>query len=68
MEQEVILFNGLIEWSLDKEMVQSELGYEITNEEFILFCKLFQKNFEAQFQDTLEWQAQDWEEIKTWDL
>jgi hypothetical protein len=68
MGEEVILFNGIIKWSLDKEMVELELGYKINNEEFKLFCNHFQHNFEAQFQDTLEWQAQDWDEVKTWDL
>ena len=68
MEDEVILFNGIIKWSLDKKMVELELGYEINNDEFRLFCCHFQNNFEAQFQDTLEWQAQDWDEVKIWDL
>ena len=68
MEDEIILFNGIVNWSLDKEKVELELGYEIKNDEFLIFCKHFQNNFEAQFQDTLEWQAQDWKEVKTWDL
>lgn len=68
MEQEVILFNGVINWSLDKDMVESELGEKIDNEEFLLFCNHFQSNFDAQFSATLEWQAQDWDEVKTWDL
>ena len=66
--EEVILFNGVIKWSLDKDIVESELGYKINNEEFLLFCNHFQNSFEAQFQDTLSGQAQIWDEVKTWEL
>ena len=57
---------GNIEWSLTKEVVERELGMTITDEEFELFGKHFKENFEAQFNETLEWLASEWEEVKTW--
>ena len=68
MEDDNIIIDGIIKWELPKELIESELRRKINNDEYLLFCQHFHNNFEAQFQDTLEWQAQDWEEVKTWDL
>jgi|688.fasta_scaffold308164_2 hypothetical protein len=57
-----------VQWTLTKERVELEMGKTITEDEFDLFAKHFQNNLEAQFDDTLEWQASDWDEVKTWDL
>lgn len=57
-----------IEWTLTKSQVEIEMGKQITDEEFEFFAKHFKNNFEAQFEATLEWQASDWDEVKTWNL
>jgi hypothetical protein len=61
-------YTGTIEWKLTKEMVENELGYKISDEDFILFAKHFNNSFNAQFEDTLSWQASDWDEVKEWSL
>jgi len=59
---------GIIEWTLTKEMVEKKMGKKISNEEFDLFCQHFHNNFLAQFDDTLSWQVDDWDEVKEWEL
>lgn len=61
-------YTGNIEWKLTKSQVESEMGQQISDEEFEYFVKHFKNNFEAQFESTLEWQASDWDEVKTWSL
>lgn len=68
MDTDYSEYIGTTIWRLTKKMVEDEIGYEITNEEFDLFCKHFHNNFSAQLEDTLTFQAKDWEEIKTWKL
>lgn len=59
---------GNIEWKLTKSQVESEMGKQISDEELQYFVKHFKNNFESQFEATLEWQASDWDEVKTWSL
>lgn len=59
-------YTGTIEWKLTKEMVEKQLGYEINDDEFKHFAQLFETNFKLQFEETLEWQADEWDEVKTW--
>jgi hypothetical protein len=57
---------GIIEWTLTKEMVEKKLGFEINEQEFKRFAELFEENFRLQFNETLDWQAEEWEEVKEW--
>jgi hypothetical protein len=59
-------YKGNIEWKLTKSQVESEMGKQITDEEFEYFAKHFKNYFEAQFETTLESQVLDWDEVKTW--
>ena len=59
---------GTIEWKLTKNQVEMEMGKKITDEEFDLFAKHFKNNFEAQYEGTLEFQASNWDSVKTWQL
>lgn len=61
-------YTSNIQWKLTKSQVESEMGRQIIDEEFELFCKHFQNNFFAQFEDTFLWQVEDWDEVKTWSL
>jgi hypothetical protein len=61
-------FTGNFEWTLTKSEVEIQLGYEISDEEFVYFSKHFKNNFEAQFEATLEWQTTEWDEVKSWEL
>ncbi len=59
---------GITEWTLTKNMVENELGKEISDDEFVLFGEHFKDNFKSQIESTLESQASNWEEIKTLEL
>jgi len=59
---------GNLKWTLTKEMVEREMGKTITDDDFDLFVKHFQNNLEAQVEETLQWQASDWDEVKNWEL
>ena len=59
---------GTTTWQLTKDMVENEIGQQITNQDFDLFCQHFHNNFLAQFEDTLSSQATNWETVKTWKL
>jgi len=61
-------YKGVTTWTLTKDRVEKEIGKTISNEEFDLFCQHFHNNFLAQFDDTLSWQADDWDEVKDWEL
>jgi len=68
MESNNSEYIGTTTWKLTKHMVENEIGQQITNEDFDLFCQHFHNNFFAQFEDTLSYQATDWETVKTWKL
>ena len=59
---------GNLEWTLTKEMVETQMGKTIDVKEFDLFAKHFHNNLEAQIEATLESQVSNWDEIKTWEL
>jgi hypothetical protein len=62
----MVKYERQFNWSLNKHMVEQRLGYEISNEEFVWFAKHFESNFLIQFAETLNWQCEDWDEVKTW--
>jgi len=68
IEIKIMEKKGIIEWTLSKDVVEHMLRKKISDDEFLLFAEHFKSNFEAQFEDTLDWQISDWEEVKTWDL
>jgi hypothetical protein len=65
---EILEYKGVISWILSKNKVEKEMGKKLSNEEFDLFCQHFHNNFLAQFDDTLSWQVDDWDEVKDWKL
>lgn len=64
----LVKYERQFNWSLTKHKVETELGREITNEEFYSFAKHFEKNFIIQYAMTLEWQANAWDnEVSHWE-
>ena len=68
IEIKIMEIQGITEWTLTKNMVENELGKEISDDEFVLFGEHFKDNFKSQLESTLESQASNWEEIKTLEL
>jgi hypothetical protein len=62
-------YEKTFKWTLTQSMVEGYLGRPVENyEEFIRFCKHFEKNYLIQFGDTLDWQGNSWDsEVKYWD-
>lgn len=68
IEIKTMEIQGIIEWTLTKNMVENELGKEISDDEFVLFGEHLKDNFRSQLESTLESQALNWEEMKTLEL
>ena len=63
----LIKYERQFNWSITKYDVEVLLGRVITNEEFNEFGKLFSEHFKYQYDDTLKWLAENYDEVKEWD-